>query len=55
MHGNMSSAGSNSQFFCATRGEAGILGLKPEEAAAVREQDLRVAVKHLGIEVIFMG
>lgn len=40
---------------CATRGEAEIPGMKPEEAGAIREQELRAAAKHLGIEVIFMG
>jgi LmbE family N-acetylglucosaminyl deacetylase len=40
---------------CATRGEAGISGAKPEEAGAVREQELRQAAKFLGIEVYFLG
>jgi LmbE family N-acetylglucosaminyl deacetylase len=40
---------------CATRGEAGISGAKPEEAGAIREQELRQAAKHLGIEVYFLG
>lgn len=40
---------------CATRGEAGIPGLQPVEAGAIREQELRAAAKHLGIEVEFLG
>ena len=36
-------------------GEAGISGAKPEEAGAIREQELRQAAKHLGIEVYFLG
>jgi LmbE family N-acetylglucosaminyl deacetylase len=40
---------------CATRGEAGILGVKPEEAGAIREKELRHAAEHLGIEVHFLG
>jgi LmbE family N-acetylglucosaminyl deacetylase len=39
----------------ATRGQAGIPGVKPEEAGAIREQELRQAAKHLGIEVYFLG
>lgn len=40
---------------CATRGEAGIPGVKPEEAGAIRERELREAAQHLGIEVYFLG
>ena len=40
---------------CATRGEAGIPGVKPEEAGAIREAELRKAAQHLGIEVYFLG
>jgi LmbE family N-acetylglucosaminyl deacetylase len=40
---------------CATRGEAGIPGAEPEEAGGIREQELRNAAKHLGIEVYFLG
>lgn len=40
---------------CATRGEAGIPGIKPEEAGAIREGELRKAAEHLGIEVYFLG
>ena len=40
---------------CATRGEAGIAGIKPEEAGDIRELELRQAAKHLGIEVFFLG
>jgi len=40
---------------CATRGEAGIPGIKPEEAGAIRERELRNAAEHLGIEVYFLG
>jgi N-acetylglucosamine malate deacetylase 2 len=39
----------------ATRGEAGILGVEPEKAGAIREQELRRAAEHLGIEVFFLG
>lgn len=38
----------------ATRGEAGILGTKPEAAGAIRELELNRAAKHLGIEVYFL-
>lgn len=38
----------------ATRGEAGILGTKPEAAGAIRELELLRAAKHLGIEVYFL-
>ena len=40
---------------CATRGEAGILGVNPQKAGAIREQELREAAKHLGIDVFFLG
>ena len=40
---------------CATRGEAGILGVTPEEAGAIREAELGKAAEHLGIEVYFLG
>ena len=40
---------------CATRGEAGIPGVTPEEAGAIRERELRKAAQHLGIEVYFLG
>lgn len=40
---------------CATRGEAGIRGLSPEEAGAIREGELRKAAQHLGIGVYFLG
>lgn len=40
---------------CATRGEAGILGVKPEETGDIRERELRKAAEHLGIEVYFLG
>jgi N-acetylglucosamine malate deacetylase 2 len=40
---------------CATRGEAGISGVKPEEAGDIRERELRRAAEHLGIEVFFLG
>ena len=39
----------------ATRGEAGILGVGPAKAGAIREQELRRAAEHLGIEVFFLG
>lgn len=40
---------------CATRGEVGIAGLKPEDAGKIREQELREAAKRLGVEVFFLG
>jgi len=40
---------------CATRGEAGIQGVKPEEAGDIRERELRQAAEHQGIEVYFLG
>ena len=40
---------------CATRGEAEIQGVKPEEAGDIRERELRQAAEHLGIEVYFLG
>ena len=40
---------------CATRGEAGIQGVKPEEDGDIRERELRQAAEHLGIEVYFLG
>jgi len=40
---------------CATRGEAGIPGVNPEEAGDTRERELRQAAEHLGIEVHFLG
>ena len=40
---------------CATRGEAGIPGVKPEEAGAIRERELRTAAQRLGIELYFLG
>jgi len=41
---------------CATRGEAGIDGLTPEEAGLVRERELQVAAAVIGIaDVRFMG
>jgi LmbE family N-acetylglucosaminyl deacetylase len=40
---------------CATRGEAGIPGLSPEETGEIREGELRQAAEHLGIEVYFLG
>jgi len=35
---------------CATRGEAGVPGLSPEQAGQVRERELRCACRALGIE-----
>jgi LmbE family N-acetylglucosaminyl deacetylase len=40
---------------CATRGEAGIAGVKPEAAGKIREGELRKAAEQLGIEVHFLG
>jgi LmbE family N-acetylglucosaminyl deacetylase len=40
---------------CATRGEAGIPGVKPEESGDIRERELRKAAEHLWIEVYFLG
>lgn len=39
---------------CVTRGEAGIPGVKPEEAGNIRTRELRQAAEHLGIEVYFL-
>lgn len=39
---------------CATRGEAGIPGMKSEKAGEIRERELRNAAHHLGIEVYFL-
>lgn len=39
---------------CATRGQAGIPGKSPEEAAQIREHELREAARFLGIEVFFL-
>jgi LmbE family N-acetylglucosaminyl deacetylase len=39
---------------CATRGEAGIQGVKLEEAGDIRERELRQAAEYLGIEVYFL-
>jgi len=39
---------------CLTRGEAGIPGVKPEEAGNIRMHELRQAAEHLGIEVYFL-
>lgn len=39
---------------CATRGEAGIPGVKPDEAMKIREQEVHMAAKQLGIEVYFL-
>lgn len=35
---------------CATHGEAGIAAVKPAEARAICERELRQATEHLGIE-----
>jgi LmbE family N-acetylglucosaminyl deacetylase len=41
---------------CATRGEAGILGLTPEETAQIRTEELQAAVAALGLAgVRFLG
>ncbi len=40
---------------CATRGEAGIKGVSPEEAGKIRQQELLEAAKHIGAEVYFLG
>ena len=40
---------------CATRGEAGISGVSPEQTGEIRERELRQAAEHLGIEVYFLG
>jgi LmbE family N-acetylglucosaminyl deacetylase len=39
---------------CVTRGEAGIPGVKPEEAGNIRTRELRKAAEQLGIEVYFL-
>lgn len=48
--------GTRVALICATRGEAGIEGMSPEEAGQVRERELRAAAATLGItEVRFLG
>lgn len=48
--------GAKVSLLCATRGEAGIKGMAPEEAARVRKQELRAACAMLGVkEVRFLG
>src|SRR5512136_1653190 len=48
--------GTRVALICATRGEAGIEGMSPEEAGQVREQELRTAAATLGLaEVRFLG
>jgi len=48
--------GARVALICATRGEAGIAAMSPEEAGQVREQELRAAAATLGIaEVRFLG
>jgi len=39
---------------CVTRGEAGIPGVKPEEAGSIRTRELRKAAEQLEIEVYFL-
>lgn len=39
---------------CVTRGEAGIPGVKPEEAGNIRKREQRQAAEQLGIEVYFL-
>jgi LmbE family N-acetylglucosaminyl deacetylase len=39
---------------CVTRGEAGIPGVKSEEAGNIRTRELRKAAEQLGIEVYFL-
>lgn len=40
---------------CATRGEAGIEGVGYQEAGRIRERELQLAAKHLGISVDFLN
>ena len=48
--------GTRVALICATRGEAGIEGMSPEEAGQVRERELRAAAATLGLaEVRFLG
>jgi len=48
--------GTRVALICATRGEAGIAGLSPEEAGQVRERELRSAAATLGIaEIRLLG
>jgi len=48
--------GAKVSLLCATRGEAGIEGMGPEEAARVRERELQAACAVLGVrEVRFLG
>lgn len=46
--------GSQVTLLCATRGEAGIPGIKPEEAKQIRERELRQAAEYLGAQVFFL-
>lgn len=39
---------------CATRGEAGILGVNPENAGKIREKELLKAAEFLGVRVFFL-
>lgn len=49
-------AGAQVTLICATRGEAGIPGLSPEQAGHVREEELRAAARTLGVsEVRFLN
>jgi LmbE family N-acetylglucosaminyl deacetylase len=41
--------GARVTLICATRGEAGILGLSPEQAGQVREGEMRAAAQTLGV------
>ncbi|MHB8086982.1 MAG: PIG-L family deacetylase, partial [Anaerolineaceae bacterium] len=40
---------------CATRGEAGILGVEPDDAGKIREKELLKAAEYLGVQVFFLG
>jgi LmbE family N-acetylglucosaminyl deacetylase len=39
-------------YLLATRGEAGIDGMRPEEAAAVREEEERQGAREVGVEIV---
>lgn len=49
-----SASGAKVVLLCATRGEAGIPDKSRNEAGKIREQELRQAAKHLGIDVFFL-
>src|SRR6185295_9570109 len=45
-------AGKQVSYLLATRGEAGIDGMSPEQAAVVREEEERAGAREVGVEVV---